>query len=55
MLFVTMVTIKIKLKRFGKKIIKHFYGSLSLKSEKVQSRENLCMKTISRESLHSVL
>ena len=55
MLFVTMVAIKIKIKRFGNKIIKHFYGSLSLKSEKVQSRENLCMKTISRESLHSVL
>ena len=39
-----------------KKIIKHFYGSWSLKkSETVQGPEVLAMKIISLESLHSVL
>ena len=45
-----------KIKGFGgKKIIKHFYGNWSLKSEKVQGREVLAMKIISLVSLHSVL
>ena len=52
----TMVSIKNENKRFWrKKIIKHFYGNWSLKSEKVQGREVLAMKIISLVSLHSVL
>ena len=52
----TMVPIKNENKRFWrKKIIKHFYGNWSLKSEKVQGREVLAMKIISLVSLHSVL
>ena len=52
----TMVPIKNENKRFWrKKIIKHFYGDWSLKSEKVQGREVLAMKIISLVSLHSVL
>ena len=44
------------MKGFGeKKINKHFYGSWSLKSEKVQKRKALAMKIIPLESLYSVL
>ena len=44
------------IKRFWrKKTIEDFYGSSSLKSEKVQGREVLAMKIKSSESLHFVL
>ena len=45
-----------KLKKvLEKKLIKQFYGSRSLESEKAQGRKVLAMKVISLESLHSVL
>ena len=50
----TMVLIKNK-KDAGEKNIEHFYGSWSVKSEKVQGCEVLAMKIISLEFLHSVL
>ena len=50
-----MVLLKKNKKVLENKKIKHFYGSWSLKSEKVQRREVLAMKIIALESLHSVL
>ena len=41
--------------RFWKKIIEHFYGCSSLKSEKVYGCEVLDTKFISLESIHPVL
>ena len=50
-----MVIIKIKNKIFWGKIIEHFYGRWSLKSEKVEGREVLAVKNTILESFHSVL
>ena len=47
-------THKINIKGFRKKITEHFYGSWSLKNEKVQGGEALAMKIISLDFLYSV-